>query len=169
MAKIVRSELISKQHNDPLAGHFGIDKTQELISQKYDWPSLRRDVETCVRGCDGCLTSKAVCHKLYRDLHSLPIPNHQWKDLSMNFVTGLLLSTDWKGNSYDSVLVIINRLTKMAYYKPVKVTIDAPRLAEVMLDVVVWYHGLPNSIMTDEGSLFTSKFWSLLCYFLGIK
>ena len=55
------------------------------------------------------------------------------------------------------------------HYKPVKITIDAPGLTEVIIDVVVWHHGLPDFIIIDWGSLFTSKFWFLLCYFLGIK
>ena len=87
----------------------------------------------------------------------------------MDFVTGLPLSSDWKGNNYNSILVIINRLTKMVYYKPVKITIDAPELAKVTIDVVVQHHGLPDSIISDRGAIFTSKFWSSLCYFLGIK
>ena len=57
----------------------------------------------------------------------------------------------------------------MVHYKPVKVTIDAPGLAEIIIDVVVRYHGLPDSIVADRGLPFTSKFWSLLCYFLSIK
>ena len=57
----------------------------------------------------------------------------------------------------------------MVYYELVKVTINALRLAEVILDVVVWHHGLPDSIVSDRGSFFTSKFWSSLYYFLGIK
>ncbi len=120
-------------------------------------------------GCDVCLTSKAVRHKPYGDLQSLPVPTHQWKDLSMNFVTGLPISTDCKGDSYDSILIIVDRLTKMVYYEPVKVTIDALGLAEVIIDVVVRHHGVLESIVTDQGSFFTSKFWSSLCYFLGIK
>ena len=84
-------------------------------------------------------------------------------------MTGLPVSTDWKGESYDSILVILDRLTKMVHYKPVKITIDAPDLTEVIIDVMVRHHGLSNSIITDPGSPFTSKFWSLLCYFLGIK
>ena len=72
----------------------------------------------------------------------------------MDFVTSLPLSADWKGDSYDSILVIVNRLTKMVYYKPVKVTIDAPGLAKVIIDVVVRHHGLPDSIVTDRGLLF---------------
>ena len=87
----------------------------------------------------------------------------------MDFVTGLPVSTNWKGETYDSILVIVDRLTKMVHYEPVKVTIDAPGLAEVIIDVVVRHHGLPDSIVSNRGSVLTSKFWSLLCYFLGIK
>ena len=57
----------------------------------------------------------------------------------------------------------------MIYYKPVKVTINAPGFAEVIIDIVVRHHGLPDSIVTNRGLLFTSKFWSSLYYFLDIK
>ena len=87
----------------------------------------------------------------------------------MDFVTGLLISTNWKGDSYESIFIIIDWLTKMVHYKPVKITIDAQGLAEVIIDVVVWYHGLPDLIVTNKGSLFISKFWSSFCYFFGIK
>ena len=55
MPKIVCFELISGYHNNPLAGYFGVNKTGELISQKYYWPSLKKDVKSYVRGCDVCL------------------------------------------------------------------------------------------------------------------
>ena len=76
----------------------------------------------------------------------------------MDFVMGLPILTDWKGDSYDSILVIINWLTKMVHYKLVKITIDAPGLAEIIINVVVRHHGLTDSIVTDRGSFFTSKF-----------
>ena len=75
--EIIRSEVISRHHNDPLARHFGIDKTRKLVGRKYYWPSLRKDVENYVRGCDVCLASKAVRHKPYGDLQSLSVPTHQ--------------------------------------------------------------------------------------------
>ncbi len=156
--KVIHSELISRLHDDPLAGHFGMEKTCELIARKYYWPTLQRDVEAYVKGCNVCLVSKIVCHKPYGDLQSLPIPTHRKKDLSMDFVIGLLISTDWKGDSYDSILVIIDRLTKMGDYKPVKVMIDTPGLVEVIIDVVMRRHGVSESIVTDRGLLFTSKF-----------
>ncbi len=156
--KVIRSELISKHHDDPLAGYFGIEKTCELIARKYYWPTLRRDVKTYVKGCDVCLASKAVRHKPYGDLQSLPIPTHRWKDLSIDFVTSLPISANWKRDSYDSILVIVDRLTKMIHYELVKVTIDVPGLVEMIIDVVVRHHGVPESIVTDRGLLFTSKF-----------
>ena len=120
-----------------MARHFDINKTRELIGRKYYWPSLRKDVEPYIKGCDVCLALKAVRHKLYGDLQALPILIHRWKDLSIDFITGLPVSINWKGESYDFILVIIDRLMKMVYYEPIKVTIDAPGLAEVIFDVVV--------------------------------
>ena len=87
----------------------------------------------------------------------------------MDFVTRSPISTDWKGDSYDSILVIVDQLTKMVHYVPVKVTINALGLAEVILDIVIRHHDPPDSIVTDKGTLFTLKFWSSLCYFLGVK
>ena len=87
----------------------------------------------------------------------------------MDFVTGLPLFVDWNGDNYDSILIIIDCLTKMVHYDPVKVIIDAPGLAEVIIDVVVRHHSLPDSIISDWGAIFTSKFWSSLCYFFDIK
>ena len=87
----------------------------------------------------------------------------------MDFVTGLLISTNWKGNSYDSILVIVDWLIKIVHYEPIKITINALGLAEIIIDVRICHHGLPDTVVTDKGSLFTSKFWSSLCYFLNIK
>ena len=161
--------MISCHHNDLLVRHFGIDKTRELVGRKYYWPSLKRDVKSYVQGCNVYLALKAVRHKCYDDLWSLYIPTHRWKDLSIDFVTRLPLFSDWKSDSYDSILVIIDRFTKIIYYKPVKVTINAPGLAEVIINVVVQHHSLPNSIISDREAIFMSKFWSSLCYFLSIK
>ena len=76
----------------------------------------------------------------------------------MDFVTDLPILINWKGDSYNSIFVIVDWLTKIVYYKLVKVTIDAPGLAEVIIDVIVRHHGLPDSIVTNQGSLFILKF-----------
>ena len=76
----------------------------------------------------------------------------------MDFVTGLSISADWKGNSYNLILVIVDQLTKMVYYKSVKVTIDALSLVEEIINVVVYYQRIPKSIVINEGSLVISNF-----------
>ena len=82
---------------------------------------------------------------------------------------GLSLSANWNGDSYDLILVIVNGLTKIVHYKPVQVIIDVSEQIEMIVNVIVQYNGLFDSIISDREALFTSKFWSLLCYFLGIK
>ena len=166
---VIYSELISRHHDNLLTNHFGIKKTWDLIARKYYWPMWRQDIEAYIKSCNVYLTSKVICHKPYRDLQSLPIPIHRWKNLSMDFITGLLISTNWKNDSYKLILVIVDRLIKMVHYILVKVTINIPDLAEVIIDVIMHYHRVSESIMTDQGLLFISKFWTLLCYFLGIK
>ncbi len=89
LPKVIRSELISRHHDNPLAGHFGIEKTCDLIAIKYYWLILRRDVEAYIKGCDVCLASKAVRHKPYGDLQSLLVPTHHCKDLSIDWLIGL--------------------------------------------------------------------------------
>ncbi len=115
VSEIVKTELISRYHDNLLAGYFGIDKTRELIARKYYWPTLRRNIEAYVTGYDICLALTAVRHKSYGDLQLLPVPTHRWKDLSMDFIMGLLVSTNWKGDIYNSILVIVDWLTKMVH------------------------------------------------------
>ena len=100
--------MISCYHNDQLAEHFKIDKIQELISRKYYWPSLKKDIETYIWECNVCLASKAARHKLYVDLQSFFVLTQQWKNLLIDFVTGLPLFADWKGDNYNLIFVIVN-------------------------------------------------------------
>ena len=87
----------------------------------------------------------------------------------MDIVIGLSISTNWKRDSYNFVLVIVNWLIKMIYYKPVKITINTPYLAKVIINMVIQHHGLQDLIVFNRAFLYTSKFWSLLCYFFSIK
>ena len=167
--KAIWTELISRHYDNSLAGHFGIEKICELLVQKYYSPTFCHDVEAYVKGCDICLTFKAVRHKPYGDLQLLPILTHRWKDLLISFVTGLPVSINWKKESYDFILVIIDWLIKMVHCKLLKITLDVTGLAEVIMDVVVDHHGFSGLIVTHREFLFISKFWSSLCFFLSIK
>ena len=75
--KIIQTEFISRKYNDSLIGHFDIDKTKEFIGRKYYWPSLRKNVEAYIKGCDICLTLKMVRYKPYGDLQALQVPNYR--------------------------------------------------------------------------------------------
>ena len=130
---------------------------------------LKANIESYVKRCNVCLASKLIKHKIYGDLQSLPFLTHQWKNLSIDFITKLPVSTNWKNETYDSILVIIDRLAKRVYNKPIRITSNALGLVEIIIKAVVRHHGLPNSIVGDCSSVFTLKFWILLCYFFEIK
>lgn len=108
-------------------------------------------------------------HKSYENLESLLDPNYCRKDLSLNFGIRLLVSSDWKSETYISILVIVDKLMKMVYFQSIKITINMLVLANVILDVLVRQYGFPDSIVCDKSLVFTSKFWSSPYYFPGIK
>ncbi len=111
------------------------------------------------------MASKSVCYKPYGDLESLPVSTYLWKDLTIYFMTDFPISVDWKGNNYNSILVIVDRLIKIVHYEPVKVMIDILGIAKEIINVIMHHHGVPESILTDQGLRFTLIFWTSLCYF----
>lgn len=128
------------------------------------------NIKIYIKSYDICLSLKAIYHKPYGNFKSLLILTYCWKDLLIDFVTGLPILTNWKNNSYNWILIIINYLIKIIYYKLVKVTIDAAiELAKMIIDRVIRYHNLPKLIISDRSLIFISKFWSWLCYFFAIK
>lgn len=111
--EIIRTKLISYYHNNQLVGFFSIDKTRKLEAKKYYWSTFYRDVEAYVQGYDVCLILKAVKHKPHNNIQFLLVLTHCWRDLLIDFVIGLLLWMDWKRDNYDTIIVIVDRLTKM--------------------------------------------------------
>ena len=76
----------------------------------------------------------------------------------MDFVIGLPYSKD----RYDSIWVIVDRLTKSTHLLPVKATYSVAKLAKLYVKHIVCLHGVPVSIVSDRGSIFTSQFWQKL-------
>ena len=154
-------------HDDLLAGHFGYNKTLALIKRKYYWPNMKEAVKSYVAGCDVCQRVKARRHRPYGELLALPLPSKPFEQISIDFITDLPpLADSVTKTAYDAILVIICRYTKVAKYIPTTKTVDAPGLAQLF--VKHWFkdQGLPSHIVTDRGSVFTSKFWSSMCYYL---
>ncbi|MBW0591003.1 hypothetical protein O181_130718, partial [Austropuccinia psidii MF-1] len=111
-----------------------------------------------------CSRNKNIHHKKFGLLKPLPIPSGPWICLSMDFITQLPLS-----NSFDSILVIVDRFSKMAVFIPTIASITSLDLAHLFIKNIFSKHGLPSSIVSDRGSLFVSSFWTNLCQQLKIS
>jgi transposase InsO family protein len=103
-------------------------------------------------------------HTPYGILNPLPVPEHLWQDISMDFVTGLPIS-----DGHDVIWVVIDQLTKMRHLVPCSTTVDAKELANLFIMNIFHLHGLPNSIISDRGPQFASRFWKYLCNSLHIE
>jgi hypothetical protein len=88
----------------------------------------------------------------------LKIPEWKWEEIGMDFIVGLPHTQE--GN--DSIWVIVDRLTKVAHYIPIKMTYSGAKLVELYMSWIVCLHGVPKKIVSDRGSQFTSKFWEKL-------
>ncbi|XP_073049492.1 uncharacterized protein [Primulina eburnea] len=98
-------------------------------------------------------------------LQSLPIPQWKWEHITMDFVVGLPRSQ--KG--FNSIWVIVDRLTKSSHFLPVKTTYSMNQYADVYIQEIVRLHGIPVSIVSDRDPRFTSEFWKSLHRALGTK
>ncbi|SOV03297.1 uncharacterized protein UDID_18617 [Ustilago sp. UG-2017a] len=159
----LRLLIIQDRHNSPSVGHPGRRKTLSLVRRSFFWPGLSKFVHTFVDSCETCRRIKAARHKPYGHLKSLPVPPHPWSSISMDLIEQLPPSS-----GFTAILVVVDRLTKMATFVPTTNTLDAPELAKLFLRHVYSKHGLPTSIMSDRGSEFTSHFWRSLSALLGI-
>jgi len=147
-----------QDHHEPLAvGYPGQAKTLELLTCKYYWPQIRKDVDRFVRNCHTCRRTKDTCHALYGVLCPLLVPTQLWQHISVNFVTGLPPS---KG--YDAICVFVDRLTKQRHLLPCTTTITAEGLAGLFCSGVFRYHGLLETIVSDRRPQFASRFWKHL-------
>jgi transposase InsO family protein len=100
-----------------------------------------------------------------RFLQPLPILVWKWEDISMDFVVGLPHTS----KSYDSIWMIVDRLTKSAYFLPVDTRYSAKKYAKLYFDQIVTLHGVPLTIVSDRGSVFVSHFWEKLQKCLGTR
>lgn len=152
-------KLITEIHNE---GHVGRDRTLQLVSSSYFWPSLRRDVERLVSRCTTCQRSKG--HATNAGLYfPLPVPTQLWTDISMDFVVGLPRTQ----HGFDSIFVVVDRFSKTARFIPCKKTTDAKQVATLFFRDIYMLHGLPLSIVSDRDSRFLGHFWRSLWKQLG--
>jgi transposase InsO family protein len=88
----------------------------------------------------------------------LQVPDWKWEEIAMNFIMGLPRTQ----SGYDSIWLIMDRLTKVAHFIPIKTTYSRLQLIELYMSRIVCLHGVPKNIVSDRGTQFTSKFWERL-------
>ena len=158
LEKEKQMEIMETRHRNLAAGHFGQHRTLEAISRDFNWPTMRKDVKEFVEACITCQKIKHSRQQTFGKLMPLPVATGPWKSLSMDFIVKLP-----KSKGYDSILVVVDRFSKMCHLIPCQERIDASHTADLFLKNVVKLHGLPIDIVSDRGPQFVSKFWASMC------
>jgi hypothetical protein len=116
---------------------------------------MKRDIAEYVSLCDTCQRVKMEHRRPAGLLQPLKIPEWKWEEIRMDFIVGLPRTQA----EYDSIWVIVDRLTKVAHFIPVKMTYSSAKLTELYMSRIMCLHGVPKKIVSDRGSQFTSMFW----------
>ena len=116
---------------------------------------MKQEIGRFVAECDVCRRVKAEHQRPAGILQPLRVPEWKWDEVGMDFITGLPKTPS--GN--DAIWVVVDRLSKVAHFLPVKENIRASQLADLYISRIVVLHGVSKKIVSDRGSLFTSKFW----------
>ncbi|CEH12607.1 FOG: Transposon-encoded proteins with TYA, reverse transcriptase, integrase domains in various combinations [Ceraceosorus bombacis] len=151
-----REQVTRLCHDAPAAGHGGPQRTLELIHRLFYWPGMASYVERYVRTCVMCKRAKAPRHAPYGLLESLPTPKRPWGSVTIDFIKGLPASGV---ANYDSIMVVVDRLTKYGVFIPCWKTTNALDTAQLFLERVFSQFGAPDTIVSDRGCQFVSSMW----------
>jgi hypothetical protein len=110
-------------------------------------------VATHVALCDICQRVK-VEHQRPAGLQPLKVSEWKWEEIGMDFIVGLPRTQD----GYDSIWVIVDRLTKVAHFILVKTTYSGAQLVKLYMSRIMCLHRVPKKIVSDQGTQFTSRF-----------
>jgi hypothetical protein len=151
----VRQQILNEAHLSRYSIHPGSTKMYQDLKQHYWWTKTKIEIARYVAKCDTCRRVKAIYMKAAGPLQSLPNPTWKWEDISMDFIVGLPRTA--KG--FDSIWVIVDRLTKIAHYLPVKAKYPVIAYAELYIARILSLHRVPKTIVSNRGPQFVSKFW----------
>jgi hypothetical protein len=156
--KTIKESILKEAHDSAYSIHPGSTKMYKDLKTRYWWYGIKRDIVEYVSLCDTYQRVKAEHQRPAGLLQPLKIPEWKWEEIGMDFIVGLPRTQA----GYDSIWVIVDRLTKVAHFIPVKTTYSGAKLAELYMSRIMCLHGVPKKIISDRGSQFTSKFWEKL-------
>lgn len=159
----LRTAIIQQSHDSMLTGHPGRDLLKAIINRRFTWPGLSQDVRQFISNCDIC-GSKAIWRDRRRGLlKPLPIPERQWSEISIDFITDLPISSHGPTN----IMVITDRLFKSCIFQAMtEITVDA--VVDALMECLIKHHGPPTAIVSDRGPQFVSLMWKRICSLMKI-
>ncbi|GJX90435.1 putative reverse transcriptase domain-containing protein [Tanacetum coccineum] len=159
----LRTVIMHESHKSKYSIHPGSDKMYQDMKKLYWWPNMKANIATYVSKCLTCAKVKAEHQRPSGLLVQPKIPEWKWDNITMDFVTKLPKTSQ----GYDTIWVIVDRLTKSAIFTPMRETDPMDKLAKMYLKEVVARHGIPVSIICDRDPRFASNFWKSLQKALG--
>ena len=137
--------ILQEAHESPISIHPGSTKMYQDLRSKFWWTRMKREVAKYVAECDVCRRVKAEHQRPAGTLRPIAIPEWKWDEIGMDFITGFPKSQ--KGN--NAIWVVIDRLSKVAHFLPVRDDIRASQLADLYMARIVPLHGVPLRIISQ--------------------
>ncbi|GJS66141.1 putative reverse transcriptase domain-containing protein [Tanacetum coccineum] len=159
----LRTVIMHESHKSKYSIHPGSDKMYQDMKKLYWWPNMKADIATYVSKCLTCAKVKAEHQRPSGLLVQPKIPEWKWDNITMDFVTKLPKTSQ----GYDTIWVIVDRLTKSAIFTPMRETDPMDKLARIYLKEVITRHRVPVLIIYDRDPRFASNFWRSLQNALG--
>nr|GEW24646.1 putative reverse transcriptase domain-containing protein [Tanacetum cinerariifolium] len=159
----VRTIIMDEVHKTRYFVHPGVDKMYHDLRDMYWWPGMKRDITTYVSKCLTCSKVKAEHQRPSGLLQRPEIPEWKWDNITMNFIIKLPRSK----SRQDTIWVVVDRLTKLAYFLATRKDYNMERLSRLYIDEIIARHEVPVSINSDQYGRFTSRFMQTLQKSLG--
>lgn len=160
----VQQKILANLHSSPVGGHSGITITYQRVKSLFASPHLCTIVVQFANACSICQRAKSEHVKYPGLLQTLPVPEHAWQFVSLNFIEGLP-----KSATFNCILVVIDKFSKYSHFVPLAHPFTAFDVAEAYMQNIHKLHGLPQSLISNRDRIFTSTLWTTLFRLAGTQ